>query len=45
MSPFTERAAGRALKMTPSNKRMHATADTQALINLQQLGAARDAQR
>ena len=28
-----------------SNKRMHATADTQAVIYLQRLGAARDAQR
>jgi hypothetical protein len=27
------------------NKRMHATADTQVVINLQSLGAARDARR
>jgi hypothetical protein len=33
MLPYTERAAGRALKMTQSNKRMHATADTLHVIN------------
>jgi hypothetical protein len=32
MSPLTERAAGVALKMTPSNKRMHATRDTRDFI-------------
>jgi hypothetical protein len=30
---------------SPPNKRMHATADTQAVINQQRLGAARDARR
>jgi hypothetical protein len=33
MSPFTGRVAGGALKMTQSNKRMHATADTRAVIS------------
>ncbi|MDQ3820024.1 MAG: hypothetical protein M3362_20435 [Acidobacteriota bacterium] len=32
MSHFTKRAAGGALKVTQSNKRMHATRDTRALI-------------
>ena len=36
---------GDGLKMMPSNKRMHATADTQALKFLQRCGAARDARR
>lgn len=45
MSPFTGRAAWRALKVTQSNKRMHATADTQAVIFLQSLRAACDARR
>jgi hypothetical protein len=38
-------AAEDGLKMTQSNKRMHATADTTALMLRQSCGAARDAQR
>ena len=45
MSSLTVRAAGRALKVTQSNKRMHATADTTAVMFCGTLGAARDARR
>ena len=45
MSPFRERAAWRALKVTQSNKRMHATADTRDFMLRERCGAARDAQR
>jgi hypothetical protein len=45
MSPFTERAAGGALKMTQSNKRMHATAGTSDVMLRKNCGAARDARR
>ena len=44
-SPFTERAAWRALKMTQSNKRMHATRDTSDFMIRERCGRARDARR
>jgi len=37
--------AGYDVTGAPHNKRMHATADTQAVKFLQSLGAARDARR
>src|SRR5215211_2474553 len=43
--PHAERVARGGLKMTQSNKRMHATADTEAVIVQQRCGAARDARR
>jgi hypothetical protein len=43
--PDAERVARGGLKMTPSNKRMHATADTLPVMLRQRCGAARDAQR
>ena len=39
------RVAGGGLKVTPSNKRMHATRDTHDFMFLQRLGRARDARR
>jgi hypothetical protein len=39
------RAAGRALKMTQSNKRMHATRDTTAVMLRVRCGRAGDAER
>jgi hypothetical protein len=38
-------ALGRALKVTPSNKRMHATRDTNTFMYQQRCGRARDARR
>jgi hypothetical protein len=43
--PPRERVARGGLKMTQSNKRMHATADTQDFIFPLRCGAARDARR
>jgi len=37
--------SGHGVGWAPHNKRMHATADTQAVKFLQSLGAARDARR
>jgi hypothetical protein len=45
VSSSTGRATGRALKVTPSNKRMHATRDTNAFKFLLSCGRARDARR
>jgi hypothetical protein len=41
----TARAAWRALKVTPSNKRMHATRDTLLVMLRGRCGRARDARR
>ena len=45
MSSFTERGAGGALKMTQSNKRMHATRDAKDVMLRGRCGRARDARR
>jgi hypothetical protein len=44
-SPFREPAAGGALKVTQSNKRMHATRDTNLVMLRVRCGRARDARR
>ena len=45
MLSYRSGMAGGGLKMTQSNKRMHATADTTILMLRERCGAARDARR